>query len=298
MYVRSKLGFSVAIVIALIAGLVLGHANAKLQNPPPPRSNLYPLMGTIDAMVTNKVGDYTSIQRHWVGAAVSGVAIPVDGYGYHITTDSYPNTVIYAPAFDNCTITCSNPLIHAKRPKQSLAQIATALTMLFGSNAFEQQTINSTTQLYTKGLDTCTEITDSVHNSIQVSCSSPLLRQQLAAQAMPFVAAYIKSNRTIKVADITFGPLTIKSQNDDNSPITASKTAGYDIAEAVIRLPTGGPSIALYYEESHHPWHYVTSAASEFQFSCVAIDGDATARIALTGQICYNDTTKTLEHVH
>ncbi|HSW74383.1 MAG TPA: hypothetical protein VLG16_00790 [Candidatus Saccharimonadales bacterium] len=109
-------------------------------------------------------------------------------------------------------------------------------------------------------------------------------KQQQQIEAI-LKAAYSKMAVPKQIASVM--QTRIASQNK-GGVISASETAGYDIAEASFTFAgSADAKLALFYEYNGQ-WHYVTTASDEYGFSCGDMRADAGARAALHDQICYD----------
>jgi|GEM_PF-2899568 len=122
--------------------------------------------------------------------------------------------------------------------------------------------------------------------TLTMTCISQPAADELGAQYAPLVKLYADAMR-IDSSALKVGPLVIRSQDKGgNGAITFSKTAGYDIAEMVVRNGKKR-SDALFYAKGD-TWHYVTEANDEYGFSCEPIMRDPEARKAFYDQVCYD----------
>lgn len=140
---------------------------------------------------------------------------------------------------------------------------------------------------YKKGSDHCLYSYDNQQAVVTFSCYDDNLVKRAFALSDPIVKAYLANNTNVAENSITFGPLVIKSQNG-HGVITASQTAEYDIAEAVLTI-NGEKKIALFYKADESNWQFVTQATDEYGFTCEAFMQNVDARNAFYGQICLSN---------
>lgn len=233
-------------------------------------SEAEPIFVALEKEIPKKFSDYEVRRTGWTGQRTAGSPVKVPGYAFTISSEAIPGL-----------------WIHPKRVNDELKETSQSVDDVWG--LVHQKLVvagfrESSSESYIRDKETCTIKHELGTKLLELRCTSPKFERALAEQAKPFVGAYLASHRTTESDDLVFGPLVIRSQNP-NGPITASKMAGYDLAEAVIGH-SGASTIALYYSYQG-VWHYVTEATDEFGFSCSAIMKNPDARKAYRHQWCY-----------
>ncbi len=281
-----------ALVIVLIVLLGAGYTYTRIQAD---KASLSDILQTVSKEVPAKLPDYAvRITPEWQGSFDGGEIKTIAPYKFRISSGDYPGISFY-PAAQKYS-DANGPIV----PKQGLDKLDNALVASFkkhGVNAMTPgQAVVETGQYkeyeFTRRDETCTTKTDTALYQLHIICRSAALDKAQANKAKPFVTAFLKNKPNLTDADITVGPIQIKSRNQKDSPITGSKTANYDLAEAYIQTAgTNKFKTALFYNKSGADWVYVTSANDEFGFSCEDITKDPDARKAMYDQICYQANT-------
>ncbi|HEY5667950.1 MAG TPA: hypothetical protein VIR03_02175 [Candidatus Saccharimonadales bacterium] len=135
---------------------------------------------------------------------------------------------------------------------------------------------------------TCLEIYDKTQAVLTFTCYEHSQIYEKSKEAQPFVKAYNIANSTKPVTSAyTVGPIVIKSQNGAGV-IGSSRTANYDIAEAVFSKGVT-KKLILFYKKGSGDWRYVAQANDEYGFSCADYKADSDIRAAMHDQVCLDD---------
>lgn len=277
--------FGLLLVLAIGAGLLMRHTLAS--KTPQTDVSFDELFQTVRQDIGSQFSDYTVHVQDWNPMNTDPEAQYIAGYGFGLAKSAQPYLFV--------TPAKSAAIYDVPPPTKSPRDVADAMANVlrregFTENERDPHTPSPWPRIFTRSIDECT-INSQAYSSVSLQCSSPSLRKQQAAAAQPFADAYLAKNPTLKAKDITFGQLTIKSKNN-SGVVTASATAGYDLAEAFIYRTDQKdeePSIALYYQKNG-TWHFITAAKDEYGFSCEDIMADPNARKAYYDQICYDHT--------
>jgi hypothetical protein len=259
-------------------GMVIWRLNASQT------SDLTIVFTAIEHDISANVGDYKSDIQPWLAENISDQKVSVDGYDYRISSSALPFMQIQPVTPQYATFAGSAPVTSISTVRGHISSVLLGKGFSASKTTETMNAMSATTQ-YARGDETCTLDEAGSTYILTLSCNSPEFPKQVAAEGKPFVKEYLTHHTNLRGADLTFGPLTIKSQHP-SGVIKPSKNAGYDIAEAMINEPRG-LRIALYYQKQGGPWHYVTDTTDEFGFNCQDMRSNPDARKALYAQVCY-----------
>lgn len=135
----------------------------------------------------------------------------------------------------------------------------------------------------------CVELYDRAQSVLTLSCYYQQLIASRSEEYKPFVSAYNEANtdKPITTED-SIGPVVIKSKNG-TGVIGSSRTADYDITEAVV-IAGNQKQLALFYNKGNGPWKFITSAQDEYGFTCGSFTTNPEVRAAMYDQICLSNT--------
>lgn len=243
------------------------HA-ASTTEPTPSSSQLY---SAIEAKVN---ATYSNVAfesgNAWPAELGHGVGLDVPGYDFKLSSQSVPSLYV--------TLRETRGPTPPATTAEGIIDVNTTATAVLTQKGFRQ--INAET--YQNADTTCNYLT--LDDALTLSCYTPKDLLAPAHQSQPFVTAYLAAHPTASAADITFGPLTIKSKQK-SGVIGPSQTSGYDIAEAQI-INGSHKKLALYYNKAGGAWQYTTEANDEFGFSCADYGKTADTQKAFYNQIC------------
>jgi hypothetical protein len=269
------------LVIGVAAVVAVGTVAWRLQTAA--HEDLKPIFAAIKQDLDANTTEYKTDIQPWLAQNISDQKLAVDGYGYRISSSALPFMQIQpvAPHYDT---SMPGPATSTSTIRERIGSVL--LSKGFSaSTTVETMSAMSATTHYARGDETCTLDEARATYTLTLSCNSPELPADVAGEAQPFVNEYLTHHTNLHEADLSFGPLTIKSQ-DPSGVIRQSKNAGYDIAEAIVNEPRG-LRIALYYQKQGGPWHYITDTTDEFGFNCEDMRSNPDARKAMYAQVCY-----------
>ncbi|HTE57335.1 MAG TPA: hypothetical protein VK694_01210 [Verrucomicrobiae bacterium] len=239
----------------------------------------------IGKRVTSKY-DYLAADSSWVAQMGSGAALQPDGYKFRVNSESFPSLHISYKA----NAASDAPLL--PQTLDPAVQLAMENAGYYrASGEYDLVSTQSTSDLkyssYSTDESTCLYIQDT-QRAATISCFTKDELKQAAVTASPYITSYLDAQPHLVANQLTFGPVTIKSQTK-SGVIGASETAGYDIAEAVIAVD-GSKKLVLYYSQQGGPWKYIAQADDEYGFRCQVFMANEDVRKALHGQVCLGDT--------
>jgi hypothetical protein len=281
--------FAVLLLVATIVstGAVIVRLDRKDGNTVSFDSNVDHLFAAIKNDVNaNLANDYKVDVEPWYAQDTRGTrGMYVSGYTFQLSTAAL-HTVRIQPRLPRDSEGGSNftPSVATDTVHDRVATIMRQNGFAVGGRIGNGLGTGSKT-LYTRGSEICTLTENRVTYDLALVCDSPALRNQLAAQATLFIPQYLSKHPDVQASDITFGPVIIKSRHAAGV-LHPSKTAGYDIAEALITEPRG-TRLVLYYQKQNGPWVYITDTTDEFGFTCSDIRADPDARKAMYAEVCY-----------
>lgn len=284
-----KSGFSKinTLLIVIFGILVVFGLGWYIQRLAMKRASVSTVLKHVESTIKNTYDDIAIDNAPWHAQMGNPQSVSVDGYDFKVSSDSAP-TLIFV-----------RNLVPEKRSIKRFGLFAHELVSAGNPNVLEPLITNTlhkygftkSGQNYTRGNDTC--YFNSMDGISQLSCGSSTTFKAAAADAKPFVDEFLKANTAIHASELTFGPVTIKSKYG-SGVFSASKTPGYDIAEAVAAEPVVGSSsgdtsklLVLFVRKGSGDWQEVTIANDEFGFNCTDFRRTDDIRKALYDQICY-----------
>ena len=262
-------GLVIAAVVGFMLGLVFWNDPQPPQTPPIV-SEAEPVIADLEKEIPKNFTDYSVVRTGWTGQSTSGSPITVPGYDFTVSDQSLPGLLVHPRRVNDELVV----------PAQSIDDVWGFVHEHFAAAGFKSLTSDS----YIRGDETCTIMHEFGSVQLELRCRGEKLEKSLAEQAKPFVDLYLRAHAGLKAGDLMYGPMVVRSQNP-SGPIGASKIAGYDLAEAVVRH--GGDSFVALFYGHQGKWHYITEAYDEFGFSCSDITKDPQARKAFRHQWCY-----------
>jgi len=282
-----KKKISIAQAAALVAGIIILGIGGMLlyEESQKPRT-----FAEIMQAVKNEVNDaYAGVYINdsaWFAEMGTGVPVPAPGYKFDVSSRSMPTLYFSLGADPGQSKQVRHNLFFKRTvpaiPNIELLSGEIVIVMDKAGFTLEQATDDKAIQ-FIKDDKTCVYTT--ANGVVSFSCSDPAAIAQAAKQAQPLVEGYTRAKPGL--AGVTIGPVVIKSQNGAGV-IGSSKTAGYDIAEAVVAVD-GKSSLVLYYNKDNGPWQYIAQAGDEYGFYCKDYTANADVRKALYDQICIGD---------
>lgn len=281
-FVRKPVSLTlVAVALLLAIGITMWYASRSDEGEPGSAEKVVhtvdPMLLTIEQTIPQRFPEYVARKTGWNGQRNTGNPVTVEGYKFTLSSLGDPGLLIHPRPANDELIT----------PSQPTSDVIAYVQEQLAANSFTRSTQGSKTafqQDYTRSGETCMLKTGMESKMFELRCRSNAIDQAFAAQARPFVKTYLKAHKNVRESEVIYGPMVVRSQNP-GEPITASKVAGYDLAEAVVQH-SGDSSIALFYSKQGR-WHYITEATDEYGFSCSEIMRDPDARTAFRGQWCY-----------
>lgn len=268
-----------AIILGVAALIAIGFGVYKhLQKTVPITS----IMTAIETSVNNKYSNLKVYNSGWPAQMGSQQALHQAGYNFDVSSQSMPSIYI---GMEDDSGTSTKP--KASNPTDAQGLIAAEMKVV----GYKIDPLNDTLPAinFTHNSDNCFELYDSTQGILTFSCYVPRDIGQASEQAVPFVTAYNKANPKQPISQsVVIGPIDIKSQSG-GGVINPSKSAGYDIAEAVVTFGTT-KMLVLFYNKDNGPWQYITQAGDEYGFSCQAYTANPSVRAAMYNQICLGPT--------
>ncbi len=213
---------------------------------------------------------YVTNEGEWLSDMSNGLPADVESYNYKINSQAAP------------TISVGFGSERGRGKSTTNLSDAQVLIDSVMSRAGYTRTQGTANLFYDKDSSTCT-ITDT-GDVLTLSCSTSEILSNIAADAKPFVDAYLAA-KPDAADNLAIGPIVIKNSDHENHVITASKRSGYKIAEALI-VTNGTKYLALFYQKDGGNWAFVSQAADEYGFNCGDFTVNPDARAAFYDQIC------------
>ena len=273
-------------VVTAVAVVILGGLSLA---PKEDLSNADGLFKAIDKQTKQTFSNiYTTYGSDWFAQMGTGIPADVEGFDFKMNSQAAP-TLNFGFG-DERPDTFKKFFFFTRTPKHtdSLTDANEVIDSVMARAGFTKTVGENNNVFYDKQGATCVLATSN-DGVLTLSCSTPLIFNTLATDAKPFVDEYQKANPGIAAKDIAFGPLDIKDDADAAKVITASKSSGYQIAEALVTV-NDKEELVLYYRKTTTPWMYVTKADDEYGFRCGDYQKDADMRKAFYDQICLSET--------
>lgn len=278
----------VAIAIILLGVLLYIGLHARTQSATVSHSPLPGLLTSLQTSLAPQLPEFRVHTRTWFAESSQGGTQQAPGYTYTLFAEASPQLLIWPKN----TAFIDEPAVY-QPPSMPVTTIQNMIAGRLQQQGFKKQSTNgydsgyADVRIYTHNGDSCNSAASPTSYQVTVRCTSSQLVHDRAATAQPFVTAYARAHPGLKLQSITVGSLQIKSQDASDSPITASESAGYDIAELFVATPSS-KKLALYYRVGSGAWQYATEANDEFGFPCGDIERSSTARAAMHDQVCYD----------
>lgn len=263
------LGIAIAAIVGFSLGLLFWD-DPKVSQVSKVTAQAEPVFAQLEKEIPQKFPEYEVRRTGWTGQRLQGAPLDVPGYEFDISDQAMPGVWIHPKRVNDELLV----------PTQPIDDVLGFVHQRFVGASFRGISSDS----YALNGETCAITQEPGTVLLTVRCEGETLTKALAEQAKPFVDLYLAAHSDLDASDVIYGAMVVRSQNP-HGPIGASKTAGYDIAEAVIER-NGSLVIALFYSYEGK-WHYVTQAQDEFGFSCSDIMRDPHARKAFRHQWCY-----------
>ncbi len=272
--------FGVLLLVAIFAGLGIRqlrhHGGGGVDD-------VASTLAAVEQDITKSATEFKVSEQQWLAVSTENIPQHVKGFQYSLSSSGKPGILI-VPRYDWAQGTALTTVTdRVERTLQSKGYVKKTASPISITTNTQQTTL-------TRGDRICMITSDVDASRVLVQCSDQAELATRAAYVKPFVDTYLSQRLDVRIQDVSIGQLTIKSR-DGGTIIGRSKTAGYDLAEAVIYRPGAATGIlALFYKHGGN-WQYVTeSNMDERGFSCTTIETDPEASQAFAGKPCYDDT--------
>lgn len=261
-------------VLLIIAGIVTAALLLYLLAPKEDLSTTSSMFKVIKSEIEGKYSNLrVSDEDEWLAQMNSGITDTVEGYDFKVNSQSAPTINIgfgdMGPNLKDTTqnIDDAQPILDAIMSRAGFAKSPGK------DNIF-----------YDKPPTTCVLVNDG-NDLITLSCSTKDILKAQAESAKPLVDAYLAGKPGVPAADIAIGPTIFKDDRHAAQVITASKTPGFKIAEAVINK-----KVVVFYQKDGGAWVLASEADDEYGFRCGDFTANPDVRKAFYDQICLSET--------